>query len=332
MFLRAKTIIEWSDMPPVPPPFNLLSMPFRTVRLLRWCCCGGALETRSRSYVATQRGFSQRVSLGEPSAPAKAAAATTAATSATSATAAAAPVLRHFELVKDWRDGAHVRAVAAAVEEFIDEGDDGMVEEEQVRSALMKRVATVQRAVERIELEARAAHQHEARTVAKGLQHLETKLDAKLELVLSRIGNAGAPVAPSSSSPAATPPRVHAAAAAAAAAAYESIAEAEEEEGSDNGRDDGVYKEQLRSVAQALAQIKGASDKPLPSDDPWWMPSLPSLPKRGMTSMLRGIRDEIAAVTSLGRSDTDSDGEDEEASPRSEGSLALARARAGMSV
>ena len=53
-----------------------------------------------------------------------------------------------------------------------------------MRSALMRRVATVQRIVERVEAEACGARQHEARALAKGLHRLETTLDAKLELVL----------------------------------------------------------------------------------------------------------------------------------------------------
>ena len=56
-----------------------------------------------------------------------------------------------------------------------------------MRSALMRRVATVQRIVERVEAEARSARQNEARALAKGLHRLETTLDAKLELVLSGI-------------------------------------------------------------------------------------------------------------------------------------------------
>ena len=84
-----------------------------------------------------------------------------------------------------------------------------------MRSALMRRVATVQRIVERAESEACGAQQHEARALAKRLHRLETTLDAKLELVLSGIaettrhinirrGDAGASAPlPSSSSSAA---------------------------------------------------------------------------------------------------------------------------------
>ena len=88
-----------------------------------------------------------------------------------------------------------------------------------MRSALMRRVATVQRIVERVESEACGARQHEARALAKGLHRLETTLDAKLELVLSGIAETTRHINIRRGDAGASAPLPSSAAAAAAAAA-----------------------------------------------------------------------------------------------------------------
>ena len=88
-----------------------------------------------------------------------------------------------------------------------------------MRSALMRRVATVQRIVERVEAEARSARQNEARALVKGLHRLETTLDAKLELVLSGIAETTRHINIRRGDAGASAPLPSSAAAAAAAAA-----------------------------------------------------------------------------------------------------------------
>ena len=224
MYLRAQTIFTWIDMPPAPPPFNLLSLPFHVLNMLvqpivpmiqrqfeRLDCIMllprdhwlrrllvKPVEARApspafKASLSMARGdrtrsMSSRASEG----PKKDLSehlghkknSEVSRSSSKLILPAEAMAEREYELVAGYDNEEYVRRAAEAVTTFIDKMDDALTEEEQVRSTMMKKMSAIQQTVERVHVRLAAGQKAEAEALAHDLRRMQDTLMSKVDAII----------------------------------------------------------------------------------------------------------------------------------------------------